>query len=240
MIARRYGLPPAYDDRLVEMLRAVGTTRGVRPEDLTGFWPRVGHEYVGRLLVVGRAVNGWIDHTTVTRLGEAGGPERFAATIRRTADAEGACPLSWVTEAWGRRDGYNTKKSAFWRFAREALIRLEPEAAADPRWSGRLAWSNLTKIAPWERGNPPTKLLRLQREYGPRLFAHEVLTYRPENVLVTTGRWWFEPFAAELGLDVEWRADDVGYAQANGTRYLVAPHPQGARRTTLNKVLEAL
>ena len=229
-----------YERHLATMLRAIGQRSGVEPDELTGFWPRVGHKYDRRLMVVGKAVNGWHDSVVRDRLAVPAGAAEYAQTMRRTA-AHDDCPMSWVTLAWGKSGGYSTARSAFWRFARQALIRLDPDAEQDPLWSGRLAWSNLAKIAPWSGGNPAGKLLAIQRELGPALLREEIETYDPAVVLVTTGRWWFEPFADGLGLDVDWRVAAVeGYAEQDGRRFIVGPHPQAKTMAIVTGVLDAV
>lgn len=43
------------------MLGDVASTPGINPRQLAPFWPKVGARFDGGLMVVGRAVNGWID-----------------------------------------------------------------------------------------------------------------------------------------------------------------------------------
>jgi len=236
-----YALPSAYEAEVVRILTALGAAEGVGPTELTGFWPRVGHAYARRLLVIGRAVNGWIDQVTVDELGRPGGPERFAAVMRSTAERPDGCAMVWVTDAWGRPGGYSTARSAFWRMTRRVLAHVDPESVDDALWSGRLAWSNLMKVAPWAGGNPGGATLAVQRELGPGLLAREIEAFRPEVVLVLTGRWWFEPFAIGLGLDVDWRDGLLeGVADDGARRWLIAPHPQGKPRALFDEVVADL
>lgn len=155
------------------LLTEVSLTPGVRPDELAAFWPMVGHKYGGRLLVVGRAVNGWID----------------------------PCPMAWATSSWVTGQAYSTARSSFWRFIRRVLARVDPDSAHDPAWSSRLAWTNLAMLAPWACGNPGGSIARVQRTLGPELMAIDVETLRPEYVLVLAGRWWTKPFLERLGLD---------------------------------------
>ena len=64
-MGRPYDLPSSYEAEVVGMLSAIAQADGAEPDELTGFWPRVGDAYAGRLLVIGRAVNQWIDKATV-------------------------------------------------------------------------------------------------------------------------------------------------------------------------------
>lgn len=221
-------LSSEYDAELEAMLARLGATPGVEPAVLTAFWPRIGSGYSSGLMVVGRAVNGWIDEIAAPALADAAARADLRAAMRRTAEADGQCPMRWVTDAWGRPGGYSTARSAFWRHVRTVLAALEPGSAGDPQWSGHLAWSNLAKIAPADGGNPGGPLLQVQREMGPALLAREIAELNPSRVLVLTGRWWFEAFAERLGLAVDWQDGLVeGTADDGSRRWVIAPHPQG-------------
>ncbi len=103
-----------------------------------------------------------------------------------------------------------------------------------------MAWTNLAKLAPAEGGNPGGPLLEVQRELGPGLVKREVLELAPRRVLVLTGRWWFEPFAERIKLDVEWRDGLVkGVVRQPARTWVIAGHPQGKPRRMLDEVLEA-
>jgi hypothetical protein len=131
--------------------------------------------------------------------------------------------MDWITKADGVRNPYDTNTSAFWRVARRVRSGLLGDAEGWPR---DLAWSDLAKIAPWRGGNPSGRALRVQREHGSVLFGHEVAEMAPARVLVMAGRWWFEPFAAALGLTMEWQVGTVeDVANEPGRRWVILPHP---------------
>lgn len=237
-----YFLPPGYTSDFDQMLATLGATPGLVPDRLTVFWPKVGTAYAGELMVVGKAVNGWIDEIATERLGSQEARARVLDDARLTAEGDGNVdPMAWVTAAWGRGDGaYSTARSAYWRHARTVLAALDPSSASDAAWSSRLAWSNLVKVAPAAGGNPGGKLLHVQRRHGCALLAREIEEYRPRRVLVSTGRWWFEPFAEALGLDVSWQTGLVdGTATSHGTRWVIARHPQGKPRSINDDVVAA-
>jgi hypothetical protein len=223
------------------MLAALAVAPGVEPPELTAFWPIVGHAYAGALLVVGRAVNGWIDEITVGALSDPIARDALIAAARRTAEGEGDCPMGWVTARWSPGDGgYSTARSAFWRHIRAVLAAVDPDSRDDPRWSSRIAWSNLAKLAPVGGGNPGRVLLETQRRTAPTLLLREVLDLAPRRVLVLTGRWWFEPFAERLGFHVDWRDGLVeGVVRQPARTWVIAGHPQGKPRAILDEVIEA-
>jgi hypothetical protein len=235
-------LSARYDTPYDALLEAVGTRPGVKPTELAAFWPMIGHAYDGSLMVVGRAVNGWIDRVAVSDLAGPEARRSLLGTMRRTSEGDGqGCPMGWVTGAWGRgRGSYSTARSSFWRFIRAVLAAVDPASADDPAWSSRLAWSNLAKLAPWGSGNPWGPLLDVQRELGPALLATEIEELAPRRVLVLAGRWWFEPFAVQLDLAVDWRDGLVeGVADDSHRRWMIAPHPQGKPRELLPATIEA-
>ena len=235
------GLSAAYGRCYEDLLRAAGTTPGVEPPERASFWPMVGHAYAGELMVVGRAVNGWIDQVAVADLATPAVYREAAVAARPTIESTDGCPMRWVTDAWGRPSGeYSTARSAFWRFVRSVLAAVDPASRDDPLWSGRIAWSNLAKIAPWDGGNPGGALLDLQRRLGPGLLEAEIEELRPRRVLVLTGRWWVEPYANALELAVDWRPGLLeGIAERADRRWVIGPHPQGKPRAMLDEIVAA-
>ena len=189
----------------------------------TVFWPMIGHRYAGDLLVAGRAPNGWSVRWDATKASSDEAIAAIAGETRHNSEGDGADPMDWITWADGIRHRYNTNDSAFWRVAKRVRAGLMGDA---DDWPRDLAWSNLAKIAPWGGGNPGGRLLRVQRENGPALFAREIVEMDPIRILVMTGRSWFEPFAAALGLEVDWRDGSVvGVAADGGRRWVITPHP---------------
>ena len=240
-MTNRVGLSQQYETAYGQMLAALAAAPAVEPPELTAFWPMVGHADDRALLVVGRAVNGWMDHITVDALSDPVARASLITAARHTSEGDGDCPMGWVTARWSPGDGeYSTARSAFWRHIRAVLAAVDPESRDDPRWSSRVAWSNLAKLAPAGGGNPGGALLETQRRAGSTLLLREVLELAPRRVLVLTGRRWFEPFAERLGLDVEWRDGLVeGVVREPARTWVIAGHPQGKPRAILDEVIEA-
>lgn len=223
-------LSAEYEARYRSFLEAAATAaRPNRP--WTIFWPMVGHRFAGDLLVVGRAPNGWSVQWDAAADGSPDGIAEAATQTRRASEGDGSDPMDWITWSDGIRTRYNTNDSAFWRVSRRVRAGLIGEAEDWPR---DLAWTDLAKIAPWGGGNPAGQALRMQREHAPALFAREVEEIAPTRVLVMAGRWWFEPFAAPLGLSVDWREGPVeGVADEPRRRWVVLPHPMTRAETPL-------
>jgi hypothetical protein len=217
-------LSSEYERLYARLLGEVAAVRTRRPVQQALFWPKVGRLYDGELLLVGRAVNGWIDRWEP---GDGRTPDELAAVARATAEGTvDDCPMGWVLDRWGKRDGgYDTARSQYWDTLRRVLLTLRPDWVAD--WPSHIAWSNLAKVAPFDGGNPGSGSLRIQR--GPAstaLIAREVAELAPRRILAFTDRWWFAPFADALGVDIEERDGPVEAVGRRGEqRVVVAVHP---------------
>lgn len=108
-----------------------------RPVPQALFWPKVGRLYDGELLQDGRAVNGWIDRWEPD---DPRSPAELAAIARRTGEGTvDGCPMGWVLDRRGKRDGgYDTARSQYWETARRIVTTLVPRF----RWrvAEPLAW----------------------------------------------------------------------------------------------------
>lgn len=96
---------------------------------MTAFWPMVGHAYDGALLVVGRAVNGWIDEITVTA-----SPTRTNG-LSSCRMSGGHRKVMWLSDELGEGSlesgdgGYSTARSAFSGMCAPSLSAIDPAIA---------------------------------------------------------------------------------------------------------------
>lgn len=138
-----------------------------------------------RLMVIGRATNGWKQLDTSS-----------AAAFSREAEAAFGSPgFSWVSGDGGdlrsARDVlYRLSRSPFWRVARRLLAALGEDASG--RWVERIAWSNLYKIAPLGGGNPSNALCRAQIGPCRAILAEEIRRFEPTHIFMPVGWNWFE------------------------------------------------
>jgi len=206
--------------------------------ELAPFWPKIGARYDGDLLLVGRATNGWIDRWVPSDGIE---PAEIARVARQSGEGlVNGDQLGWVLDRWQPGDGgYSTATSQFWQTTSHLMAALRPD---EINWPSLIAWTNLTKVAPWTGGNPDKELLGVQRGLGPQLLAREVAELEPRLVVAFTGQWWFEPFADELGLPFEWRTGlVVGVARETSRTWVVAVHPMTrSPRAVADAVLAAI
>lgn len=232
-------LSDGYARMYAGLLADLASARSRHQSTQAMFWPKIGRLYGGELLLVGRAVNGWIDRWEP---GDRRSPTTLAAVARHTAEGTvNGCPMGWVLDRWGNRDGgYYTARSQYWDTARRVTAGLHPDW--EPDWPSHLAWTNLAKVAPHGGGNPRSTSLRAQRgSTGTALFAREVEELAPHRIVAFTDRWWFAPFADALGVDLEQRDGLVeAVGRRGGQGIVVAVHPMTrSPRAVADAIIEA-
>lgn len=224
---------------------------GFGEAELTAFMSLRGLAYDGALMVVGRAVNGWLDGISSRKLADATLRHSHANALYASSSRTATCPMGWVDEQWSGGEAYNTGRSAFWRVCRRVLERVElAPASAGFAWSSRLVWSNLYKLAPARGGNPAERLKKAQFEGCLKLLRLEIDQYKPRRILFLTGLDWAHPFLT--GMNLENRSSHVlassGLVEAVGTLHstnshaacVVAKHPMGKNEELwVREVLEA-
>ena len=169
--------------------------------DLTGFLALEGadYKYGSGLMVVGRSVNGWTKGIDPVEFSDSDFRNNYTHCLQQKSYQQSgqACPMSWVTEQWSPKEGYNTRKSAFWRVTKEVTERLYSCNAEKNDWASHLVWSNLCKVSPAAGKNPNGLLHKIQRNGCKRLFEFEIKSYRPRYLLLLTGWDWARPFLVE-------------------------------------------
>lgn len=187
---------------------------------LVPFWPLRGSAYDGKLLVIGRSVNGWIEDWAAGQLRDPVVRSVAVETMRRDAEPTDRDRMAWVTDLWGASTGYNTRRSAFWRVLRRLVAGVDGDG-----WPGRLVWTNLYKVSPAAAWNPGADLQRAQRIAATGLLRRELDEYAPSRVLALTGAW-IDPFLDDLGAALDRREGLVErIGDRDGTAWVVAKHP---------------
>src|SRR5438128_2361872 len=113
------------------------------------FYPSLGKNYSDKceLLVFGQATNGWTPKWFVHEV-QKKSDKLVSESINYSSEDEGKCPLEWVNE-----DKYWNSKlshSFFWNVTYK-LVKAHYNKT-DENWNNIIAWSNLMKIAPADRG----------------------------------------------------------------------------------------
>lgn len=207
-------------------------------QSLCCFNAQRGNEYNNNLMVVGRAVNGWCNEFELNSLSvESMVNEIFKQST--TSD----CPLKWVENSWGSKQGYNTKSSAFWRVVKQVSQRLN-ETSSNTGWASKIVWSNLYKIAPSSTGNPSDSLCDKQFAHCNELLLAEIEEYRPRVIIFFTGLNWFNGFlSGSVSLSSNKKHSLVEAHGILNVNYedviiIIAKHPQGKPETEMvNEIL---
>lgn len=202
----------------------------------TAFGALAGKKYSGELMVIGRAVNGWLKNWAPCEMNSEQERKKRVRELFGNNENSEQCPMSWVTEKWGNNNEYNTKKSAFWQVI-QCVIR-DLGISHDDLWSSHLLWSNLYKISPSKGGNPSSKLIKLQRDYCLDILECEVKEFKPRRILFLTGLDWADSFLKKLNVTSITKlssnfVDFTGFSHFNDntiTKVVVAQHPQGKSR----------
>jgi hypothetical protein len=179
-----------------ELLIEVSNARGLRPNELDGlttFLPRRGLQSTNELMIIGRAPNGWRERWIPSKAAEEAGRREILDQIEVEITATRICPMTWATAP---QVTWNWRRSAFMRLMKRlsALLPGYDEAT----WPSRLIWSNLYKVAPYEGGNPKTRLCDAQLKVCLRYLATEIEVWRPQRVVIVAGWNWAQPFIDHL------------------------------------------
>ena len=193
-----------------------------------------------KLMVVGRAVNGW----------EMDFGECSDAAVTTTAVLSQSFSFDDVVNSEGipypedqNKRNYKYHSSNFWRlikFLLEQYGESEPtNDAADTWytdkycWHKRIVWSNLYKVAPRKTNNPEWALVKPQMQVYIDMLKREIELYNPERILFVTNADYMEPwkrqpsFAKELGINLDPKATGavVGTGTYCGKEIVVCKRP---------------
>ena len=183
------------------------------------------------MLFIGKATNGWGGNGQDVNI--IFDPEREDGAFARKDQME------WVENMAGRRDVYNTNKSAFWRMIREISTNFFPN-----HWWEYVAWSNLYKLAPAHQGNPSAKLRKAQLESCKEILETEIQVLSPQNVVFFTSGWETDflkylngGIAPTPVITKGWDKYFTSMYEIKERKYIVSPHPQGKRENVHRQVI---
>lgn len=191
------------------------------------FFPQWGENFpleeMCGIMVVGRGCNGWITSSHVINVLFGSSEE----TIFNRSDQ-----MKWVEDCTGRKEGYNTNKSAFWRVTKRISQCFYPN-----EWYSNVAWSNVCKVAPWEGGNPNDALYYAQLQSCQKIFEIEIRLLSPKVVVMFTGYDWAVDFLKFLNYNQEpkrimcqnWDKYTCDVYYIKDTYFIVTRHPQGKK-----------
>ncbi len=169
------------------------------------------HVQEKRLLVIGRALNGWDAEDIVWETGATDiSPSEKAMQILRHWHNQETCPnwngktdrfydrartkpvpesdciaLEWIHSYYRGDDAHGLIKTSelpFWRYA--GIIAQALLDTRDNSWSKKIAWTNLYKVAPAKEGNPSDALCNKQLPSCRQILEEELRILKPTHILV--------------------------------------------------------
>lgn len=164
------------------------------------------NEQTTKLLIVGRAVNGW--GALESLLCAADFSEEAAYKFEKNS-------FDWVVYDSGKDalrndyleddEYYWLNDSPFWRTNKKLWMELSNKSDfqdnENDRWVDYIAWTNLYKIAPKDTGNPTTTMSKKQLTACKDILKAEIEKFCPTHILFVTGyEWWFESFSDIFGI----------------------------------------
>lgn len=204
-----------YLEAYMELYKATNISKGYRLNKQIVHFNQLSH-FVGmkgkrydeqevRLLVVGRAVNGWgqLDSTSA---------ESFSADAMEKVINDKfkwiVCDNETLRNDCKDENGeyYWLNDSPFWRTSRRIWMNLSGnDGFVDKnkdKWVDYIAWTNLYKVAPRDTGNPTTTMSKQQLNACKKILQAEIEKFKPTHILFITGyEWWFESFKDIFDVD---------------------------------------
>lgn len=203
-------------------------------EELTIFSASAGKRYDGKIMIVGRAVNGWKHYL------DPNSEQSVLKCISSVHNAIETENLTWVKELWGSGGEYNTKQSAFWRMAKAISAASNPDVDFH---TDAIVWTNLYKASKYSGGNPSATLKRTEFHICKQILDAEIDFYKPSHIIFLTGFSWAGDFITDsttVNPNPSWEfLDRVGIYR--GCKFIVGQHPQGKNETRhLSEIVEHL
>lgn len=156
-----------------------------------------------RLMIVGRAPNGWLQFTDYSNETEFGkiAEDQFCAQDRMThSNGDLIQENGWLDNKNGSLysfhcPNYCVSNKAFWSYSKRIFDLLIPDREGEDIWPEQIVWSNLYKVSPVNSGNPTYEIMKRQKDICIDILKKELDFFAPTHILLITGYDWFEPFA---------------------------------------------
>jgi len=158
-----------------------------------------------RLMVIGRAVNGWeidffencIDAYSTTE-----------AILSQSYDFNAIInPKGIPSIDTPQKRNYFYSSSRFWRLIKYLLEEYNESDCStqsvdswytdEQHWNQRILWSNLYKVAPRNGNNPEWQLIKPQMQTYIDIVKEEIEVHKPEHILFVTDWNYFAPWKRE-------------------------------------------
>ncbi len=215
-------MPIPQADKLKPLYQKLLQETACWEKDLCTFFPQAGKNYPqasNRILVVGKAVNGWCKSSVDSNIETLFSPEGI---VNRPDE------MAWIARLWQstQSNEYNTKKSAFWRVIKE----LSTHVCKKEDWWNWIAWDNLYKRAPSEGGNPSAALRKKQLSVCKEILEEEIKLLNPNTIIFFTSGWE-NPFLTTRtpSTEITWGKHRLKMFHHLNRTYIQTVHPQGKK-----------
>lgn len=187
-----------------------------------------------RLMVVGRAVNGWdrINTEKCTSLERA--VESALEQKECFDDVVNTNGIPYIDSKTGKEKRYYYSRSRFWK-----LIKAVLDLGGDGRnFHQKIVWSNLYKVAPFNAGNPNWGLIKPQMQTYIDCLIDEIHLHKPTHILFITGMDYLNPWKDDetmpcfseyfgLGKENSFGDDDYKVGAFEESKVVVCGRPEG-------------
>lgn len=212
-----------------------------------------------RLLVIGRAVNGWkeayswyakeeIDvnnkvHEIITQWDKEENSEILFAnelwtSDRRKPSLNETKGLQWVNFTLGK----NARGSKFWRMTRKVAQELLEEEKRE-EWTKYIAWTNLCKVVPADGGNPNNTLYETQKKDCQKILAKELDILKPTHILVIA-KYYHKGKASDCPQEDGWTKDFFEvletYCENKNAKIAYITRPENRSKENQNEIAKIL
>ena len=189
--------------------KVYGYKKNYKETELSNFVPmrgcrydeKIGKDDTVRLMLVGRAVNGWGQSMSIENA------DIYADKAIELFGANNRFQSEWKMEngeidpySWYEKENengertmkkYYLSKSPFWDTALKIYVELSSkEYHEHSDLYEDIVWNNIYKIAPLKEGNPSTNLIYAQAETCVKLLHEEMRLLQPTHVLLVVDKSW--------------------------------------------------
>ncbi len=208
-------------------------------EDLYSFCVQWGKDFPTEkykgIAFVGKATNGWITPSSDVEILFGDTKDKIFARNDQ---------MAWVSNLESNTNGYNTRKSAFWRVTKGIAKSINNSE----KWYLDIAWSNVYKVS-FHKGNPSQNLKNQQKQFCKSILEKEVKILSPEYVIFLTSGWE-KVFLKHLNDGVipspiktqKWGHRYYSKLYSIGkTKYITSFHPQGKKESEhINAIIQLI
>jgi hypothetical protein len=204
-------------------------------KNMAAFNARKGKNYKNELMIIGRAVNGWIFNFSKNTEGII--TENDIETTVGNLSKDLIKEHNLIDEIIyniktldNKVKKYNPNSSAFCRMKKILASKITGGKINEANNS--IVWSNLYKISNGHGGNPSAGLIKAQQEICKEILKQEIDFFNPKVVIFMTGHF-ANPFLNYLGVKnvLTEKMTFVTLAGIyNGRHIIVGQHPQGRKQ----------